>query len=131
MPIRKSAHEDLTYEKIQVRPMQYKPEDYAYSVTWSEEDEAHVGRVAEFVSLTSHGVSPAAVLQEITEVVRCVLEDLVESGEEIPPPFSKRPFSGKLNLRMPEYLHRHLAMEAAQQKVSLNQWINFKLSLCL
>lgn len=109
----------------------YQPEDYAYSVTWSEEDQAYVGRVAEFASLAAHGASLAAALQEITEVVRYVLEDLVESGEEIPAPFSKRHFSGKLNLRMPEYLHRQLAMQAAEQKVSLNQWINLKLSLSL
>jgi predicted HicB family RNase H-like nuclease len=107
----------------------YKPEDYAYSVMWSEEDQAYVGRVAEFASLAAHGASPALALREMTEVVGCVLEDLVESGELVPPPFSKRPFSGKLHLRMPEYLHRHLALEAAQQGVSLNQWINLKLSL--
>jgi len=107
----------------------YKPEDYAYSVIWSEEDKAYIGRVAEFASLAAHGVSPALALREITAVVGYVLEDLVDSGEPVPPPLSKRPFSGKLNLRMPEYLHRHLALEAAQQGVSLNQWINLKLSL--
>ena len=107
----------------------YKPEDYAYSVMWSEEDQAYIGRVAEFASLAAHGASPALALREITEVVGGVLEDLVESGEPVPPPLSKRPFSGKLHLRMPEYLHRHLALEAAQQGVSLNQWINLKLSL--
>jgi len=57
-----------------------------------------------------------------------VLEDLAEAGEEIPQPLSKRPFSGKLPLRMPEDLHRTLAIEAAQQHVSLNQWITLKLS---
>src|SRR5215471_5233826 len=37
----------------------YKPEDYAYSVMWSEEDQAYVGRVAECASLAAHGPSPA------------------------------------------------------------------------
>lgn len=109
-------------------PLPFKPEDYAYSVIWSEDDQAYIGRVAEFASLAAHGVSPELALQEIIEVVVYVLEDLAKSGESIPPPFSKRPFSGKLNLRMPEYLHRHLALEAVQQGVSLNQWINLKLS---
>jgi predicted HicB family RNase H-like nuclease len=110
-------------------PLPYKPEDYAYSVMWSEEDQVYIGRVAEFASLAAHGASPTLALREITEVVGSVLDDLVESGEPVPPPLSKRPFSGKLHLRMPEYLHRHLALEAAQQGVSLNQWINLKLSL--
>ena len=103
-------------------------EDYSYSVQWSEADQAYIGRVAEFESLAAHGDSPIAALQEIVEVVRDVLGDLYESGEEIPPPFSKRHFSGNLRVRMPEHLHRTLALEAAQQHVSLNQWINTKLS---
>jgi predicted HicB family RNase H-like nuclease len=106
----------------------YKPEDYAYNVMWSEADQAYIGRVVEFPSLAAHGPSPVSALQEITEVVRYVLEDLAESGEEIPAPLSKRPFSGNLRLRMPEDLHRTLALEAAQQHISLNQWIILKLS---
>jgi predicted HicB family RNase H-like nuclease len=115
-------------ERVSAAELAYKPEDYAYSVMWSEADQAYIGRVAEFESLAAHGSSPTAALQEIVDVVRYVLEDLAESGEEIPPPFSKRVFSGNLHLRMPEQLHRTLALEAARQHVSLNQWINHKLS---
>src|SRR5262245_58311310 len=117
-----------TQEGVQAAELTSKPEDYAYSVMWSEADQVFIGRVAEFESLAAHGVSPIAALQEIMDVVRYVLEDLVESGEEIPPPFSKRAFSGNLHLRMPPQLHRTLALEAAQQHISLNQWITLKLS---
>jgi|SRR5436305_10270419 predicted HicB family RNase H-like nuclease len=115
-------------EGVEPAELAYKAEDYAYNVMWSEADQAYIGRVLEFPSLAAHGSSPVAALQEITDVVRYVLEDLAESGEEIPPPLSKRPFSGRLHLRMPEELHRTLAIEAAQQHISLNQWINLKLS---
>ena len=115
-------------ERAKPAELAYKPEDYAYNVMWSEADQSYIGRVAEFESLAAHGASPIAALQEILEVVRYVLEDLAEAGEEMPAPLSKRPFSGKLHLRMPEELHRTLALEAAQQHVSLNQWINLKLS---
>jgi predicted HicB family RNase H-like nuclease len=115
-------------ERANPTELAYKPEDYAYSVMWSEADQAYIGRVAEFEALAAHGASPTAALQEIVDVVRYVLEDLAEAGEEIPPPFSKRAFSGNLRLRMPAHLHRTLALEAAQQHVSLNQWINHKLS---
>lgn len=110
-------------------PFPYHPEEYAYSVMWSEDDQAYIGRVAEFASLAAHGASPALALQEITAVVGAVLADVVAADAPVPVPFSKRPFSGKLQLRMPVALHRHLAQEAAQQGVSLNQWINLKLSL--
>jgi predicted HicB family RNase H-like nuclease len=112
----------------QAAELRYRPEEYQYSVGWSEEDEAYIGRVAELPSLAAHGDSQARALEEITEVVRAVLEDLIEEGEAIPEPFSKRSYSGRLNLRMPEAMHRRLAIEAAEQHVSLNQWINTKLA---
>ena len=105
----------------------YRADDYLYSVGWSEEDQAFIGRVAEFSLLAAHGPTLEKALREIKLVVQVVLDDLAASGEEIPEPFSKRSYSGKLNLRMPEVLHRRLVLEAAQQGVSLNQWINQKL----
>ena len=113
----------------QATELRYRPEDYQYSVGWSEEDQLYIGRVAEFPSLAAHGNSLAQALEEINQVVRFVLEDLIEEGEAIPEPFSKRSYSGKLNVRMPEAMHRRLAIEAAEQHVSLNQWINTKLAL--
>jgi len=105
----------------------YKADDYYYSVSFSAEDEAFVGRVAEFSSLAAHGSSLEAALREIRSLVGSVIEDLKESREPLPEPFSKRSYSGRLNVRMPEYLHRQLVIEAQQQGVSLNQWINAKL----
>ena len=102
-------------------------EHYLYTVGWSEDDEAYVARVAEFPSLGAHGDSQEAALRSIQQVVKVVLKDMAASKEPIPQPLGKRSFSGRLNVRMPGYLHRYLAMEAAQQSVSLNQLINLKL----
>ena len=84
--------------------------------------------MAEFPCLDAHGSTPVEALTEIAHVVGVILEDLAESGETSPIPISKRCFNGKL-LRMPEQLHRQLALEADAQHVSLNQLINLKLSL--
>lgn len=105
----------------------YRAEDYQYSVAWSEEDEAYIGRVSEFSSLAAHGVTLEKALEEIRAVVEGALEDIQESGDSMPEPFSKRSYSGRLNLRMSEHRHRQLAIEAQQQGVSLNQWILTKL----
>ncbi|MCD9189173.1 MAG: type II toxin-antitoxin system HicB family antitoxin [Pyrinomonadaceae bacterium] len=104
-----------------------KAEHYLYSVGWSEKDEAFVARVAEFPSLAAHGDTQEEALREIKDVVGFVLNDLKESDEPIPEPFGKRSFSGRLVLRMPEYMHRQLALEAMRQGVSLNQLLNLKL----
>ncbi|CAN5291171.1 type II toxin-antitoxin system HicB family antitoxin [soil metagenome] len=104
-----------------------KAEQYLYSVGWSEADEAFVARVAEFPSLAAHGNTQEEAISEIKEVVSFVLNDLKESDEPIPEPFGKRSFSGRLVLRMPEYMHRQLTIEAIQQGISLNQLLNLKL----
>lgn len=104
-----------------------KVEQYLYTVGWSDEDEAFVARVAEFPSLAAHGETQEEALKEIKTVVEFVLKDLNESNEPVPEPFGKRSFSGKLVLRMPEYMHRQLALEAMQQGISLNQLLNLKL----
>ena len=102
--------------------------DYTYSVVWSEEDKAFIGRVLEFPSLAAHGSSQAKALSEIRSVVQHALDDLEASGEEVPQPLNKRLYSGKLNVRLPKYLHRQLAIEAAEEGVSLNQLISTKLA---
>lgn len=104
-----------------------KAEQYLYSVGWSEADDSFVARVAEFPSLAAHGFTQEEALSEIKSVVEFVLNDLKESGEPVPEPFGKRSFSGRLVLRMPEYMHRQLTIEAMQQGISLNQLLNLKL----
>lgn len=106
-------------------------EHYLYSVGWSEADDAFIARVAEFPSLAAHGDTQEDALREIKDVVGFVLNDLKESNETIPEPFGKRSFSGRLVLRMPEYMHRQLALEALQQGISLNQLLNLKLEASL
>ena len=49
----------------------------------------------------------------IVAVVRTVLEDMVESGEEAPTPLASRTYSGKFAMRIPPEKHRELAVEAA------------------
>lgn len=115
--------------KIKAAAPHHKAEEYHYTVAWSEEDEAYIGRVSEFSSLATHGESLKDALLETIEVVQLAIEDLQDSGETVPTPFIKRSFSGRFNVRMPEHLHRQLAIEAQRQGVSLNRWVNSKLEV--
>lgn len=101
---------------------------YEYRVNWSEDDAAYVARVTEFPSLAAHGETMESALREIKFVVSSVLEDLNENVEAIPEPINVKSYSGKLNVRMPQDLHRQLARESMLQNVSLNQLIVYKLS---
>lgn len=83
---------------------------YLYTVGWSADNEVCIGRVVEFSSLAAHGDMPQAVLDEIMNVVRIVLENLHESGEDVPATFIGRAYSGNLNLRKPPALHLRLSV---------------------
>ena len=100
-----------------------KPEDYAYRVLWSEEDRAYIATVAEFPSLSCVEENQADAFFGIVGIVEGVLRDMADAGEDIPIPFACRRYSGKFALRIPPEKHRQLAIEAAEQHVSLNQLV--------
>lgn len=97
---------------------------YRYTVFWSKEDGEFVGTVAEFPSLSFLDESQAAALEGIENLVGEVVEDMVESGEEIPVPLAEREYSGSIRLRVTPNKHRELAIRAQEQGVSLNRYLN-------
>lgn len=101
---------------------------YTYRVSWSAEDEEFVATCHEFPSLSHLAASQVDALQGLEGLLRDVLKDMVQQGEEIPPPISERRFSGKFNVRVGEHLHRELAMHAAEENMSLNQYVLKKLA---
>jgi predicted HicB family RNase H-like nuclease len=50
------------------------------------------------------------------------------NGEAVPEPLSRRRYSGKFMVRVPPEVHRRLALEAAEENVSLNRLASAKLS---
>ncbi|MFR1638054.1 MAG: toxin-antitoxin system HicB family antitoxin [Eggerthellaceae bacterium] len=49
-------------------------------------------------------------------------------GEAAPAPIASRAYSGKFQVRIPPELHRRLAMEAAEERVSLNRLVAARLA---
>ena len=58
--------------KTRRREPPHQADEYHYTVGWSEEDRAFVGRVAEFELLAAHGRTLEAALREIKAVVQVV-----------------------------------------------------------
>jgi predicted HicB family RNase H-like nuclease len=94
---------------------------YTYRVRFSAEDGEHVATVAEFPSLSWLADSPADAFAGIMNLVSNIMDDMRETGEEPPTPFGEREYSGVFNVRIPPEAHRRLALEAAEQKISLNR----------
>ncbi|HLE77772.1 MAG TPA: toxin-antitoxin system HicB family antitoxin [bacterium] len=104
------------------------PEMYTYRVIWSEEDQEHVGLCAEFPSLSWLARTPGEALNGVTRLVADTLKDMAKNKEPRPEPLSLHTFKGRIAVRVPPDQHRELAMEAAEQGVSLNRLISRKLA---
>ncbi|RZS56893.1 type II toxin-antitoxin system HicB family antitoxin [Sphaerotilus mobilis] len=101
---------------------------YTYRLTWSTDDQEHVGLCAEFPSLSWLDASPEAALAGIRRVVADVVAEMGERGEAVPQPYAERQFSGEFRVRIPPEQHRRLVIQAVEQGVSLKRWVSLKLS---
>lgn len=100
---------------------------YTYRVTWSEGDGEYVALCAEFPSLSYLAEDQAEALKRLTDTVGDVVQDMAANNEPVPEPLASREYSGKFQVRVPPEQHRSLAIQAAEQGVSLNRLISAKL----
>ncbi len=99
-----------------------------YTVRLKENsDGTYFAEVEELPGCLTEGDTKIEALQMIDDAKRVWLEVALEKGLRIPEPASDE-FSGKLNVRLPKYLHRRLSYRAKQEGVSLNTLISTGLS---
>ena len=84
--------------------------------------------VLELDGCMSDGESPEEACNNIHEAMEGWIETRLESGFPVPAPFDADKYSGKFVVRLPKSLHARLAIEAAKEGVSLNQYTLYKLS---
>lgn len=101
---------------------------YTYRVTWSAEDNEHVGLCAEFPSLSWLAATPEKALAGIRRVVAEVVAEMTASGEAVPEALAEKKYSGRFMVRIPSLVHRTLATEAAEQGMSINRLVSAKLA---
>ncbi|ETF04140.1 HicB [Advenella kashmirensis W13003] len=101
---------------------------YTYRVSWSPEDNEHVGLCAEFPTLSWLAPEPGHALVGIMQLVAEVVQDMQNNNEIIPPALADRQYSGQFRVRVLPQVHRNLAIEAAEQGVSMNRLISAKLA---
>ena len=101
---------------------------YAYRVVWSQEDGEYVGTVAEMPSLSWLADTPEKAFDGIRSLAVEAVADMEALGEAAPAPIASRAYSGKFQVRIPPELHRRLAMEAAEERVSLKRLVAARLA---
>lgn len=103
-------------------------EHYTYRVRWSAEDESYVATVAELPSLSWLAPERAEALDGIVSLVEETIADLAANGESVPDAIADRSYSGQFVVRIPPETHRRLALEAAEQGVSINRLVSSRLA---
>lgn len=100
--------------------------DYTIRVK-ENDDHSYFAEIEELPGCITEGKNRKEVFALIDDALKAWLETALEEGIKIPEPVSDD-FSGKLNVRLPKTLHRHLAYRAKQEGVSLNTLISTSLS---
>jgi predicted HicB family RNase H-like nuclease len=101
---------------------------YTYRVTWSQEDAEYLGLCVELPSLSWLAAKPEEALSGIRQVAAETVADMQSNGEPVPVPLAEKNYSGEFRVRIPPLVHRSLAMQAAEQGVSLNRLASAKLA---
>ncbi|MCL1899619.1 MAG: type II toxin-antitoxin system HicB family antitoxin [Promicromonosporaceae bacterium] len=94
---------------------------YTYRVRWSAEDGEHLATVAEFPPLSWLATDASDAFTGILSLVTEVIADMDAAAETVPVPLDERRYSGVFHVRIPPEAHRQLAIESAEQGISLNR----------
>lgn len=100
---------------------------YTYRVSWSEEDNEFVGTCVEFPSLSWLDRKQEKALKGVRKLVSDCLRDMAKHHERMPEPLATKRYTGELRVRLPPELHRALAIQAEENRTSLNKVIVEKL----
>lgn len=107
--------------------MEFDPDAYTISIRKEKIDNEvyFVGRVAELPNITA--------FEDTYEAARTIVIDAIQTWKAIadenhaefplPYPASSNEFSGRITLRLPKSLHAKITFNAAQENVSVNQYL--------
>lgn len=101
---------------------------YTYRVAWSPYHGQYVGACLELPFMRYEAPTAQEAIEAVETAVDRHIEIMRNTGETLPTPMADRNYSGTIVVRTSPELHSRLAVEAAEQQVSMNQWVVQKLS---
>ena len=97
-------------------------------VVYPAEEGGYVAEVEELPGCMTQAETLKELSEQIENARHAWIQVAYEDGMEIPLPRTEQEYSGRFVIRLPKYLHRQLAEEAAWEGVSLNQFATALLS---
>ena len=101
---------------------------YDRKVSFSKEDKGWIAIAPELYGCSAFGGSAEEALQGLEVAIKGWLAVARKHKEAVPMPIAEKELQGRVLLRLPKALHHQLLLEAAEQGVSLNQYILFCLA---
>ena len=102
--------------------------NYTYRALYDVGRGEYVAQCLEFPREEEWGASAHEAIAAMERAVEAQLAEREEFGLERPESLSDHRYSGTFVVRTSTALHRRMTIEAAEQGVSMNQWIVSKLS---
>ena len=99
---------------------------YPLNIFWSAEDAGFIAEVPDLPGCSACGASEAAAARAAQHAIAAWIEAAKAAGRPVPAPSKVQPlqsYSGKFLVRVPRSVHARLAQRAAQDGVSLNQYV--------
>lgn len=101
---------------------------YTYRAEWLPERDEYLARCLELPTIKYEAPT---LLEAMSAAERAVDDEIAhrhEVGSALPAPITERPFSGTFLVRTSPTLRARLAVEAADQNVTMNHWVALKLA---
>ena len=99
---------------------------YPLIIFFSEEDAGFIAEAPDLPGCSAWGATEADAAREAQDAIAAWVQAARAAGKAIPVPPVVQPlqaYSGKFLMRVPRSLHARLARRAAQEGVSLNQFL--------
>jgi predicted HicB family RNase H-like nuclease len=114
----------LTEQNIKSQVQKYMKLPYTMTVQYQDEQGGYyVATFLELPDLTMTGSTPEEAIRELLLEAPEWFELNLKSGYKIPLPSHSNKYSGRINFRMPKYLHKTIALIAEREGVSINQYL--------
>ena len=99
---------------------------YPLNIFWSAEDDGFIAEAPDLPGCSAWGTTEVEAVRQAQDAIAAWLEAAQGAGKAVPEPSAAQPlqgYSGKFLVRVPRSLHARLARRAAQEGVSMNQFL--------
>lgn len=102
--------------------------NYTYRAEWDPERCEYFAHCLEFPGRYAQAFTAHEAVAAMEAVVAEALAEMAEFGETPPDSLSDHRYSGRFLVRTSRAQHAKLTVEAAEERVSFNQWVAYKLA---